>query len=1518
MPHACRHISDEQRMKLFRNIISGIIWSVLGLYVALALLTHIPAVQRWIGGTLAEAVAERLGTNVEMERVDIGWFNRVIIDGVSIDDLHGRRLMRASRMSVKVDLAPTISYLTGGDGRLSVSSAQLFGVQCDICTGDSVTPANYQFIIDALSSNDTTHTPLNVHFGSLIIRRGNVTLNKGTDIGGDEDFTRIGDISTHIILPYLTDDSIAVAVKKMSMNISHGHDDDIRETDVRGFSLSFKADRHHAELKDMKLRLPDTELNINADATYVYDGDSLDAHSLRYEVHIEPSVVTPADISLLDSRLQTMTVPVNVSLSASGGSTALAIENLLLRTADGDVDMALRGAISSSSADSLRWWAEIDHLSVRAGETLTATCHVAPWGIPTDSRITLSGKGEGEGSDGSLMLHIQTDAGQADIDAEVKARNLRACLSTDGIDIGCITGTEAIGFVAGSINIDADRTAIGAPWLGWQDTENINVSCDIPFFEYNSYRYSNISTLLNLDRKDNKQRHNIINASLSMRDTNGEIDADAEIITNTEGSDARLAITADGMCLQAMRLSDKWGDAVFGAQIKAVAKTTSNLADIKSLADITGASIEIDSLTMRSTENEYALSHLRIEKKGEYGNHLISLDGDFVNAAVFINEEQTYADERSFPLPLPSLFTRNVSLSSLLHSPSLAPRGPLKMSSTLTLKKADWLRALFGVPLTLSYPIEMNVYVNENTGTISTKTDCRLFNYDGTNYADVQLTVRNAGTDTLTMSANAGRLDDSGRRMDLSMLARAADNSVYTEIGWDNNRPNEGKSMQGTVRATTEILKDNRGLMCVNVDMHPSEILVNDTIWRMHPSRISYSDKRLQIDHFAIAHNNQHILISGTATDNPADSITADLNDVDIDYILNLVNFHAVRFGGHASGRMCAKAVFGGQPDAYARISVPDFSFQDGPMGCLTAVASWNRNNKQIDIDALADDGPGQLTIVQGYVSPERNYIDLGIIPHGSRLKFMESFCSSFMRDVNANAYGELRVIGDLREINLVGCATVSGDIGISSLNTTYHLNNDTITFIPNEIIFHSDTVSDNYGNKGIVSGALHHRYLTRLTYDIDIEAIDMLVYDHKDYGDNTFYGTVFASGFCSIRGRSGRIDFDISGTPAKGSFIEYNAAGTGTDAEQGFITWRDKAALKGKNHNNTPGDTDDDSGRKADIPSDLNLNFLINATPDFTLRVLMDQQSGDYIALNGTGTIKASYYNKGSFDIFGNYAVESGLYRLTIQNILSRNFSFQDGSTIVFGGNPYDASLNLKATHTVNGVPLSDLHIGNSFSGNNIRADCVMNISGTPLSPRVDFDLDLPTMSSDAEQMVRSLINSEEEMNQQVIYLLTIGRFYVQDYDNGSDTKTSQTSLAMQSILSGTVSQQINNLLSSFVNISNWNVGANISTGDEGWNNAEYEGLLSGSLLNNRLLINGQFGYRDNENATTSFIGDFDISYLLTPNGNISLKVYNQTNDRYFTKSSLNTQGVGIMMKKDFSSWRDLVKKRKKQEGND
>ena len=89
-------------------------------------------------------------------------------------------------------------------------------------------------------------------------------------------------------------------------------------------------------------------------------------------------------------------------------------------------------------------------------------------------------------------------------------------------------------------------------------------------------------------------------------------------------------------------------------------------------------------------------------------------------------------------------------------------------------------------------------------------------------------------------------------------------------------------------------------------------------------------------------------------------------------YVLDLVNFHSVDFDGSASGRALVVAPFG-DFSANANLTVDDFLFEHGRMGVLSAAVNWNKEESQIDIDAIANDGPDARTIIYGYVSPKRN-----------------------------------------------------------------------------------------------------------------------------------------------------------------------------------------------------------------------------------------------------------------------------------------------------------------------------------------------------------------------------------------------------------------------------------------------------------------------------------------------------------------------------------------------------------------
>ena len=55
---------------------------------------------------------------------------------------------------------------------------------------------------------------------------------------------------------------------------------------------------------------------------------------------------------------------------------------------------------------------------------------------------------------------------------------------------------------------------------------------------------------------------------------------------------------------------------------------------------------------------------------------------------------------------------------------------------------------------------------------------------------------------------------------------------------------------------------------------------------------------------------------------------------------------------------------------------------------------------------------------------------------------------------------------------------------------------------------------------------------------------------------------------------------------------------------------------------------------------------------------------------------------------------------------------------------------------------------------------------------------------------------------------------------------------------------------------------------------------------------------------ANTNFVGDFEAEWLVNRSGDIRLKAYNETNDRYYTRTNLTTQGIGIIFKKDFNKW--------------
>lgn len=1427
-------------MKKFKHICNGIIWTLIVLYLLLIVLMHLPSVQTFLGKEVAEALADKFGTKVEVGKVNLGFFNRIIIDDVMMYDQQGDSLIYASRLSAKID------YMAATQGKISVSSAQIFGLRANLYRQTAKSPANFQFVLDSLASKDTTqHKPLDLHIGSLIIRRGAIAYNQRDVAPRSGVFSpqhiRLSELSSHILLNHVTDNSIDLLLKKLSFKDESGFK-------LQSLHFKLQADRQKATLKEFRLLMPRSELVLDdLKATYRFEGKRFIPESLHFEGGIQQSKITFADVASLVPALRHFDDAVFVSSRFSGTAKSISVPSLNLRTGSGSINLQARGSYSHASSHPA-WNADIANLNLSpAGVEFLAENLGSKVKIPKEIQrlgtIHLTGKAKGYEKVLSAKGNIETDAGNISLQAVKNDDRIKASVDTRGVNLGRILDNRKLGTVVAKI--DAHGTM-----------KHIFAKGNIARFDYGNYDFHNIEIDGDYDMK-------ALRGTASIADPN-------------------------------VNLSVK-GDYHLGSRLYALDAAINHLRPTVLGMKMHDPSYSLDNISI-SANNKGKEGHLDVEAP------FVSLyaRGQYDLTTIYGSIMRLVADK----------------LPTIPGISKHAAKGYNDFTLQANITSAEVLQRMFGLPLSLSLPVHINGNISDAEKNVNLYINAPNFSWDGSAFHDANIELNTIG-DSLRMEARISQGLPYEKAPVYRLRAAAADNNLSTLLYYANQ--SSKLPITGKIDARTQFFTSDNGATGVHVTVNPSEIMLGEKKWLLNPADIIYRKNELTVDMLNFSHGDQHIIINGKATPQATDSIVADLKDVDVAYILNLVNFHSVDFAGKASGKAVVKSIFQ-TPEAYANLDIKDFVFENGPLGTLHAKAAYDNQEGQINIDATAEDGPEHLTVINGYVSPKRNYIDLGIEAHNTSLKFMENFCGSFLNNVEAWCKGKLNVVGDLKNINLVGDVVAHGRMHMKQLGTDYTFNHLRAHAIPDDIQFEGDSIYDSHYNGkhshfALIRGGIHHKHLTRLSYDLDIDANNFLGFDTHEFGDDTFYGTVFATGTVGIHGKSGETIIDIDATPEPHSIFVYNVASPDAISAGSFIHWNDATPYIYR-----PYSPDSDKDKKKDsssnFSSDMRINFLVNTNPNLTLKLMMDDQTGDYITLNGNGVIRANYYNKGGLDMFGNYVVDHGQYKLTIQNIIKKDFDFQPGGTIAFGGDPYNAPLNLQAKYTVNGVPLSDLNIGRSFSSNNIRVDCLMDITGTPGAPKVDFSMDLPTVNSDAKQMIYSVINSQEEMNQQVLYLLGIGRFYTQTKNNQTSedaSQQSQTSLAMQSLLSGTISQQINNVLSSFVNSSNWNFGANISTGNEGFNNAEYEGILSGRLLNNRLLFNGQFGYRDNANATQSFIGDFDLRYLIFPNGNLSIHVYNQTNDRYFTRNSLNTQGVGLIMKKDFFNLRDLLGIKKK-----
>lgn len=1471
------------------KVLVGSLCTVCIIYVAVTLLLHVPGVQRSTGRWVANGLATRWGTDISVGRINWGLLNRIIIDDIAVRDRDGQPMLHVSRLSVSVDLTQLAR------GQVDITTVQLFGAQATIGRRTADAPLNCQFLIDALSGNDDNESPSNVQ---LAVR---TLLLRGCDV--DYDVEDAPQTPGRINVNHLHIKGIALTA---AIDLQATTPGIVGRLDVKRLSgtetasgialarlrLSVETDGEKVTVSPVHIATDYSAIELGASTVVLTVGDSTAWQSVQ--TSLLPSTVAGSD-------LQRMGFDVLPDLHLQADAIAWAdgtwrLNKCSIRTGDPDdpsltveADIAVSARMSSATDISLH--ADGNHLVDLLAQTGVADLSNSP--LPRLADIHLQGNASLQDSTCTADLLLTTDVGTLSMQGTYDPRQgLCAKIHAEEVRLDTLLASPQWGAVTADVDVQQVTFPKGGLPAG-------NVQGTVQTLQYRGYDYPAIDLRAGSDGST-------ATAAASASDANVCVTLHATY-ANADRHGLSLDVAVSELNPHALNLTDAYEQEHFRGHLH---------ADIqgRSLKTATGT-VRLDSFAIHTPDRAYHIAEMSIDSRlDDSGTRLTEVSGDFIDATL---------RSRSTPDNIVQVLLGQIAqrMPNAMDWAGIRPRylagnevanGSFDLQARLTDPAA--IRHLIGKDIYLTGPLTLAAHSETYNDTLSMALEAQgLRMDDGTLYKDISLAI--VGNDQrILLEASAARYIENGGSTYAQLQAYAGRDSLLTHLSIQQHA---NANLATTLNTLTIFSPKNTPGGRLHVALLPSQLTVNDTVWRMSHADIAIDHERLDVRNLSMAsiYGDRFINVNGTVSDQPEDSLLVDLGGIQVEYVLDLINFHAVHFKGNASGRAVLKGFTGNVPNVVARLRVDGFCLENAYFGTANIRAHWDHDLPGVRLDAHivdnADPNCPRVTNCAGYVAPAIKDIQLKVTAQHTNGAFLGDYLQSIFRDVNGEVNGELNIVGPLNEINIVG--DMSADIAMTLIPTgvTYHINpHDTLRMRPYRFTFDHVRISDDDGGEGSVNGYVTHRNVKNFTYRFDISMDNMLVYEEHAFNADKFMGKVIVDGDLNINGSDGHpLYINAECTPKRGSFFAYDAATPDAATGGTFITFNDAA-------NDTlpvsiPQDSEPDDLYKGDIFMDIALHL----TPDCNIQLRMDNTDDGYITTQGTGELQAHYHNKSPFSLQGTYNILTGSYRLYLQEIIYRDLVLQQGSNVVFNGNPFDADIHLICHHTLPAVPLSDLTADASVtSTGRAKVVCILDITGQLGNMALDFNFDLPNETEETKQLVRSLVYTDEERNMQMVYLLALGRFYSSEYARAYGQ--SANAQAVNNLIASTISGQINQMLSSVIGTeSNWNFGTGISTGDEGLEDLDVEGILSGRLFDDRLLINGNFGYRDNAlTQNASFIGDFDVQWRLSPMGNTYLKAYNKANDRYFTKSSLNTQGIGISYQHDFDTWGTLLGRKRKE----
>ena len=1489
--------------RIIRTLLVTALSLVIGTYVILYVVLSIPAVQRNVKSIGEEELSKLLHTQVTVGRLNISPFNQVELFDVAVPDQEGGMLLKVDKIGAGISI-----YNLFAKRRIVFTYAELIGIDGKIRRRDPESPTNMQFIIDALSQKDKNKPPtrFDLKIYNIVLRRGKLSYDVESEPRHYDRFDRnhiaVSELRADITIPRLKNEDFDVQLKRLSLKERCGFK-------LINIAVNTTIGKNELIAKGLRIELPNS-LIAPEDFSIKYSelkNIGKELTKMPVKLDIANSYIVPSDIKGFVPSLADFDDKLLITVALRGTIRELNVPVLSVTTEGGQLMLNMKGTISNvDDIKQLKY--NVPHIDVKvdAKEITRLTSNFAHLSADVDKIIkncgnfSIDGGVKGTFERINFYGDIATQLGSVKLngvfaqDARTKKQSYKGSIRTGGLNVGKLLSKEPLlGMV--SVDVDVDLTKSGKRISG-------EGKGDVKYAELKGYRYSDITADVAI--KDGQYE-----GVLTIDDENVRLSAEGVFTEDSGHKTLEMQLEAKDVNFANLNISEKYPE--HRLSLKAEASLSAD--------DIYGAEGNIivhDVAYCDAEDKGLHLNDFIVTSEKNEDEQTLKITSDIINGEI-----NGSFDWRNIGKALTGMMAQ--SFPSMIQPVEIdVERERINdFRYSMNVSVTDEINKFFNLPVKALVPITLSGIVDENTqsATIDVSVPFMMQNKKLIEQTWAKLEI-NGYEDNVSLEAHTIMPTKKGK-LNLNLNMNGVADRLDTGVSWKIDRK---ELFAGDVSVSTLFKRsdDEARTICADIDINPTQLVFNDTAWQVHPAKVKVVGRNVNVDGIRATCDKQYVAIDGEVSDNDLSQLCVDLNDINLDYVFETLAIDNVMFGGRATGRFYATNIYSKMP----RMSTPNLhvaglAYNHATLGDADIVSRWSNEDKAVTIDANISQYNGCKSEISGRIFPTMDSLYFEFRTKKVNIGFMKPFMSAFTSDIEGEASGFACLYGNFKRINLYGDIFADRLRMKLDYTNTYYTTSDSIKITPGNISFKNVTLRDPEGHTAKLEGWVKHNYFHDAQFNFSVtDAREFLCYNVTPEISPDWYGTIYGNGAAFVKGEPGSVDIDVNMRTAANSKFTFVLSDAQSATEYSFITFVDTSK---KDKVQEIDDSIPEMVRQLaekkmaeenrGAATRYKINLMAEITPLAQMILVMDPVGGDRIKATGSGNLRMTYSNTDDkLTMLGTYKLDKGSYNFTLQDIIVREFSIREGSTITFNGDPFAAKLGVTAYYAVN-ANLQDLDesfaTDKDMNRTNVPVQALLIVTGDIKEPKIDFDLAFPTLTSEAYRKVRSVISTDDMMNRQIIYLLALNRFYTPEYMGATTTRNNE----LASVASSTISSQLSSILGQLS--ENWSISPNFRSDKGDFSDIEVELALSSQLLNNRLLFNGNFGYRDNTMNTrnSNFIGDFDIEYLLTKNGNIRFKAYNHFNDQnYYIKSALTTQGIGVVFKHDFDRLFDFLKKPK------